>query len=98
MKTNIGREFLKLLDRSFPVGNPLRKVFNRNTVKIGYKCMPNMAMAVSRHNKKILQEPDVRTKIDCKCDGGPKIAQLMEIVRKNGLYIQQKVKETISGQ
>ena len=30
-KTNLGARFLKLIDRSFPVGHPLRKICNRNT-------------------------------------------------------------------
>ena len=97
VKTNIGREFLKLLDRSFPVGNPLRKVFNRNTVKIGYKCMPNMAMAISRHNKKILQEPDVRTKIDCKCEGGPQNCPVNGDCKDKWVVYSAKVTENISG-
>ena len=70
VKTNIGKEFLKLVDRAFPVGNPLRKIFNRNTLKIGYKCMPNMASAISKHNSKILR-PDTRPENQqrCKCGG-----------------------------
>ena len=32
VKINIGKEFLKLIDVAFPVGNPLRKNFNRNRV------------------------------------------------------------------
>ena len=70
VKTNIGKEFLRLVENSFPVGNPLRKIFNRNTLKIGYKCMPNMASAISKHNIKILR-PDLRP-VDqsrCKCGG-----------------------------
>ena len=55
VKTNIGKEFLKLIEKAFPVGSPLRKVFNRSTLKIGYKCMPNVAKAISRHNSKLLR-------------------------------------------
>ena len=47
VKSNIGKEFLKLLDVAFPRSNPLHKLFTRQTVKISYKCMPNMASAVS---------------------------------------------------
>ena len=53
VKTKVGREFLKILDSSFPSTNPLSKLFTRNTVKISYKCMPNMKQAVSRHNNKL---------------------------------------------
>ena len=56
VKSNIGRDFLKLLDTAFPPTNPLHKLFTRHTVKLSYSCMPNMAQAVARHNSKILNE------------------------------------------
>ena len=34
--TNIGRTFINLVDKCFPPGYKLRKVFNRNTVKLSY--------------------------------------------------------------
>ena len=34
VQTNIGEKFLKLIDQNFPANHPLRKVTNRNTVKI----------------------------------------------------------------
>ena len=54
VRTNIGKEFLNLLDRAFPPDNPLSKLFNRQTVKISYKRMPNMAQAVAGHNTRVL--------------------------------------------
>ncbi len=42
VETNIGKEFLHLLDIHFPRHDPLHKIFNRNTVKVSYGCMPNM--------------------------------------------------------
>ena len=56
VKTNVGREFLKLLNTAFPANNPLHKLFTRQTVKVSYKCMPNMAAAVSRHNVKVIKD------------------------------------------
>ena len=41
-KRNIGREFLRLIDKCFPGGHKLRKIFNRNTLKLSYSCMPNL--------------------------------------------------------
>ena len=49
--TNIGRKFLSLLDTCFPPGHQLHKVLNRNTVKISFSCMPNIASTISQHNK-----------------------------------------------
>ena len=73
VKTKIGREFLKILDSSFPKNNPLHKLFNRITVKISFKCMPNMSSAISRHNALLakadqeLLQPPKRT---CNCRRG----------------------------
>ena len=71
LKTNIGKEFLNLVDRAFPKDNPLRKIFNRSTLKIGYKCMPNMAAAISSHNKKILSPTNAESQPKCICGLGP---------------------------
>ena len=71
VKSRVGREFLTLLDSSFPPSNPLHKLFNRHTVKLSYRCMPNMAQAVSGHNKKLLQEDNqAEGGRMCNCQGG----------------------------
>ena len=58
VRTNIAKEFLKLLDKCFPIGHPLRKLFNRNRVKVSYSCTPNMERVISRRNHQILSPPD----------------------------------------
>ena len=68
VKTKVGKEFLKLVDTAFPPSNPLHKLFNRHTLKLSYRCMPNMASAISRHNKGILQKNLVMDPPPCKCD------------------------------
>ena len=71
VKTNIGRTFLQILDKNFPPHHRLHKIINRNTVKISYSTMPNMASHIASHNRKILQKsreqdlPDGRT---CNCE------------------------------
>ena len=50
VKTKVGKEFLKILDSSFPNDNPLKKIFTRTQSKFLFKCMPDLAQAVSRHN------------------------------------------------
>ena len=70
VSTNIGREFLKLLDKHFPPNHRLRKICNRSTIKISYCCMPNMEAIISRHNKRLTnhnvteQQPTATT---CNC-------------------------------
>ena len=68
VKSNVARNFLHLLDKHFPVGSPLHKLFNRNNVKISYSCMPNVKNTISRHNKRILSSNTARTTTDnCNC-------------------------------
>ena len=58
VKTNIGREFLKLVDKHFTEGSPLRQIFNRSSIKISYRCTPNLANIISGHNSKILKKSE----------------------------------------
>ena len=53
ISTNIGKKFLDLIDSCFPEGNELKKIINRNTVKVSYSTMPNMAQILSQHNIKV---------------------------------------------
>ena len=39
VKTNIGAKFLRLIDQHFPKDHPLCPLINRNTMKIGYRCL-----------------------------------------------------------
>ena len=65
-------KFLKLIDTSFPPDNPLHKLFNRNTVKISYKCMPNISQKISRHNAKLRTQDTQQQQPEpgCNCSGG----------------------------
>ena len=79
LKTNIGKEFLKLVDKHFPKNGPLNKIFNRNTMKISYSCMPNIESEISKFNHKVLDENrnkkrdektcNCRTKHSCPVEG-----------------------------
>ena len=64
--TNVGKEFLALLDKCFPPGNPLRKIFNRKNVKVSYSTTPNMAQIISGKNQKILRD-NQKDKKTCSC-------------------------------
>ena len=56
VKTKIGQKFLAIIRKNFPKNHPLNKILNTNTIKISYKCMPNLKSHISKHNKKILNE------------------------------------------
>ena len=79
VKTNLGRKFLRIVDKYFQKKHPLYKIFNRHTLKLSYSCMPNMKSIISSHNKHVLSnanaptpQPDTcncRKKSDCPLDG-----------------------------
>ena len=54
VETNIGGRFLALIDRCFPKGSIMSKVFNRSNLKLSYRTCPNMKQMLASHNKKIL--------------------------------------------
>ena len=47
--------FLRLVDKHFPPRHPLHSVANRTTIKVSYRCLPNMGSVVAQHNSKILR-------------------------------------------
>ena len=62
--TNIGRRFRSLVIKHFPRGSRLYKIFNANTLKISYSCMPNMAAISKQHNATIVRKGQPATKND----------------------------------
>ena len=64
--TNVGKEFLKLIDECFPPGHKLHKIFNRRSVKVSYSTTPNVAQIIAAKNKKLLK-PKEAEKRKCSC-------------------------------
>ena len=81
VQTNIGRAFTNLIDKCFPTGHKLRKVFNGNSVKLSYSCTPNMKQVIDGQNKATLRKAkqpeqdqtvktcNCRNKTDCPLEG-----------------------------
>ena len=72
VSTNICAKFLRMIDTCFPQEHVLHKIINRNTIKVSYRCMPNMGQIISKHNTNILNQkdqPDPPPR--CSCRGGP---------------------------
>lgn len=73
VKSNIGRKFINLIDRYFPAGHKLKKIFNRNTLKLSYSCMPNVKQIIDGHNKTTLkkdieaQNTETNNRKTCNC-------------------------------
>ena len=51
LETNIGEEFLKLIDIHFPKDHKLYKIINRKNIKVSYSCTPNINSIISTHNR-----------------------------------------------
>ena len=66
VKSNIGKTFLNLIKRHFPKTNKLHKIFNKNTVKVSYSCMSNMASILSSHNLNLINPFKTQT-YGCNC-------------------------------
>ena len=54
VKTNLGRKFLRIVDKCFQKKHPLYKIFNTHTLKLSYSCMPNMKSIISSPNKHVV--------------------------------------------
>ena len=67
VETNIGKTFLKLIDKHFPKTNKFHKIFNRNNVKVSYSCLPNFANIIKSHNNRILSEEKTQDQPKCNC-------------------------------
>ena len=55
-KTNIGANFLKLIDKHFPKTHKLHKSINRHTVKVSYSTMNNMGTNITKINTKVIKK------------------------------------------
>ena len=67
LKTNIGKIFLRLVKRHFPRRHRYRKIFNANTLKLSYSCMPNMGSIIKQHNAKISSAESTGINRKCNC-------------------------------
>ena len=60
VKTNIGREFLKIVSESFPKSHKLSKICNRSSIKINYCVLPNIGKKILAGSAK----KHIRPKLD----------------------------------
>jgi hypothetical protein len=89
VKTNIGKAYLSIIDNSFPEEHPLRKIFNRNTLKVSYCCTPNIKSTIDGHNKTQLQNTTERV-ASCNCRDKNK-CPLDGECRRSGIVYQATV-------
>ena len=56
VKTKVGKVFFSILEKNFPKDSPLRKIMNRNYVKLSYCCMPNVHSIISGLNRRKMDQ------------------------------------------
>ncbi len=71
VRTPIGREFLKILEKNFPRGNKWYEFFNKHTVKLSYSCTRNIASVISAHNQKLMRTEPEEAGCNCTIDPCP---------------------------
>ena len=101
--TNIGRRFRSLVNKHFPKSSKLHKIFNSNTLKLSYSCMPNMAAVIRQHNNILIRNGqsapenhtsarscNCRVKSQCPLDGA---CLTQSIVYKATIKTEEEQKE-----
>ena len=66
VKSNIGKQFPKLVRQHFSKSHKLNKIFNKNTLKVSYSCIKNMSSILTNHNKRILAENEKQYECNCR--------------------------------
>ena len=67
VKNNIGRIFLRLIEKHVPRHHKYCKLFNRNNIKISYSSMSNMASVIRNHNTSFLKDRTPTDIKECSC-------------------------------
>ena len=55
------------VDKHFSKISKFHKIFNRNNVKVSYRCLPNFADMIKSHNNRILSEEKTQDQSKCNC-------------------------------
>ena len=58
---------MNLIRKHFPKHHRYHKIFNKNTIKLSYSCMPNIGSIISRNNTKLLTKSNVENNRTCNC-------------------------------
>ena len=90
VKTNIGKEFLKLIKSHFHERHAFNKIFNKHSVKLSYSCTKNVASIISGHNKWVVKTEAAETEGDavrkCNCRNTDQCPLEKECLSDNIVY------------
>ena len=68
VKTNISKDFIKLIEKHFPKHSSLAIIFNKNNLKISYSCMKNMTQIIKKNNNKKIENNYSTTECNNQCN------------------------------
>ena len=60
ISSNIGRDFLNLISKHFPINSPLAKIFDKNNIKVSYSFTYSMSQRMKKNITKKLHPPTVQ--------------------------------------
>ena len=66
VKTKVGQQFFKLLEKHFPKEHSLRKILNKNTVKMSYRTTPNVSKIIEAYNARFLNQKKEDPPCNCR--------------------------------
>ena len=92
IKTSVGAQFIRLVERHFPEGSELSKYFNTQNLKVSYSNMPNFDRIIKAHNKRILNPEKVLKIQDCDCAAKGKVCCLSGNCNTKSLVYKGEVK------
>ena len=75
-----------MVEKHFPRGSQYHKYFNRNTVKVSYCTIPNMAGIIATHNNKVTSPPPTVDPKRCNCRTPHNCALNGQCLTENVIY------------
>ena len=94
---NVGRTFLKILDEEFPESHVFHKIFNRNTVKISYSCMPNLKQINPTENDRITNFESMQLPKNSWVPNGLKLPEIIRDLPSNSDNEGQQARPNLCG-
>ena len=96
---NVGKYFLKLIDKHFKHDKILHKIFNRKTLKISFSCTKNIFQIINDHNKEIIKEFQDQTnnnnnnskQNECNCKTMNGLCNLNNVVYQGIIYPKENI-------
>ena len=86
MKTKLGRIYRDLIQKHFTPNHVLYKIFNKNTLKLSYSCLPNMKAVLDAHNRAILRVSVTTDDKNCNCRRAVECPLEGKCLTKNVIY------------